>query len=238
MKGILYITLTLICSISSAQQRYISSAIIAFSGGAYERTIRDINTALEDEETLNADESAKAYFYRAIAMKKLAISGVKSEQLPANPFLSAYNDLIKVKSFELESWSERATTELSELFEGLLAASEEALEIARVTTDVPVKINYYNRAINHLNAAQVIKEDFEVNFLLGITYLALGDLYSQSDETRKIANYRAAARYLDLAFKLKNDCSECLDDLIVVSQNLGDSDKVLGYQEKRNVLAK
>jgi tetratricopeptide (TPR) repeat protein len=235
-KGILYITFTLISCISIAQQRYISSAIIAFSGGAYERTIKDINTALESEATLTADEKAKAYFYRGIATKQLALANRDSEHILTNPFLKAYNDLIKVQSFDLQIWSVRALKEMPELFDGLITHANDAIKEQEQSTDVAVQINFLNRAINHLNAAQVIREDFEVILLLGKVYKNLGELYSQTDKSRTTANFRASLRYLELALKSKSDCSDCLDNLILVSENLGEAEKVTQYQDARNAL--
>lgn len=215
---------------SKGQQRYISSAIIAFSGGAYERAIKDINVALENEDVLSASEKSKAYFYRGLSTIKLYESD-QQEKLPLNPYLKAFTDFNNVVSFEDSLWIIRAQKELSLLFGGLKKDAIIALNQSKTIADSPRKRNFIARALNHLNAAKMINQDFEIDKLLGDVYLAFGDYYLMQDPERSPANYRAALRFYELSFRENNDCELCIDGLIEVAINLSDSNLQKKYEQ-------
>ncbi|MFY0599264.1 MAG: hypothetical protein JXR03_06300 [Cyclobacteriaceae bacterium] len=230
MKGILYTLLIFTLYFSSGQQRYISSAIIAFSGGAYERTIRDINTALENESVLTVEEKSKAYFYRGIATARL--HGMTSESgNTQNAYVDAFNDLRKVKSFNVESWGARTNKELESLFPKLKSEASKILEQSKQTQASRARRDLISSTLKHLNAAKILKDDYETQQMIGETYLALGDYYSNQDSDRSRANYRASLRYFESSLNMNNDCVSCINSLIVVSKKLSDDFRVKRYTQ-------
>lgn len=116
---------------SCAQQKYISRAIIAFSGGAYERTILDINTALSNTENITNVELGKAYFYRGIAKIRLLKSGIESSVIGNNPYLSAYNDIAQAIKIESGRWTVKAEKEFDKIYDDLVLEGEISLRQAR-----------------------------------------------------------------------------------------------------------
>lgn len=223
---------SIIISFSSTvlgQQRYISSAIIAYSGKAYERTLKDINIALEGEESLDDIDKSKAYYYRAMSLVML-YQGDQEVELPLNPYLRAYEDFTKVKSFNNPVWIERANVELDKLFDGLMADARRAIENANADPNDDRTRNYILRALNHVNAAQAIKENYETNEILGSVYLAYGNYYLNEDPERAPANYKASIRFYEKALRQYEDCIECLDGLIEVAEKTNDRLRREQYQ--------
>lgn len=203
-----------------SQQRYISSAIIAYTGGAYERAIRDLNSALENPEKLAKEEAAKAYYYRALARMKLAASNSASIALGNNPYLAANADLRNAVTFDAINWANRVQGINDELFEGLWRTGREAFTKAS-----------YVKSIDHFRAAAAIKTTFDLISYLGKAYEALGESYTRSQSTRDVANYRAALNYLEEAIKLEPSCIECARSLVNVSSKLNDQERVKKYQQ-------
>lgn len=230
MKSLLCVFCVLISGFSIAQQRYISSAIIAFSGGAYERSIKDINTALADESKLSDEEKSKAYFYRGLASKKMQQSNSESEVL-SDPAIAAYKDFKKVESLGVDSWVQRSQKELQLLLIDLKIDARSKMNEAQASQSNRSKINLLSSALKDLNATITIVEDYETYQMMGETYLAFGDTYMEEDAQRSTANFRAALRYLEAATRLNNDCEFCVDALINVSVKLNDNVRVKRYTQ-------
>ncbi len=231
MKGkLFFLTALIIFSSAQAQEQYISSAIIAFTGGAFERTIRDLNTALEQKEVLPAEEVAKAHFYRGVAISRLLITNQESGDLPKSPFLSAYQDLMKAKSANPEKWGERANSELKNLVTGLENAAKQAYDQALKTTEPKTKTIYLNRTLNHLQAAETVRINFDTYHLFAKVYQELGAMYAAEGSNRALANYRAAIRYFELSLKESKDCKDCISDLVEIATQVGDEARALQYK--------
>lgn len=215
----LLLVFCIIPALLPAQQRYISSAIIAYSGGAYDRSIRDLNRVLENPEQVTEEEAGKAYFYRAMARLKLAGSKPEHEELGADPFLLSHADFRAAISLNGEQWSERSKAVADELYEGLWNTGLSAFDQAN-----------YISCINHLRAASTLKNNFEVNAYLGKAYEALGEDFFISQNTRSVANFRAAVNYLEDAIDIDPECLECARSLVNVATKLNDEERVRKYQ--------
>jgi hypothetical protein len=129
--SILTILLLTLSFEASGQQKYISRAIIAFSGGAYERTILDINTALSNTEDIAESELGKAYFYRGIAKIRLLSQNQEHQILGSNPYLSAYNDIAQAIKLEPGRWTTKAEKEYLKIYDELVLQGEISLRQAR-----------------------------------------------------------------------------------------------------------
>ncbi|MEO9474919.1 MAG: hypothetical protein ABJG41_05280 [Cyclobacteriaceae bacterium] len=227
MRSFFLLYLIALCFTASAQQRYISSAIIAFSGKAYERTISDINIALLDERNLSKEDRSKAYFYRGMARLKLIDAGASTV---TDPYLSAFQDFRQVMNLNLEAWSGRANAAAEELFDELMADATAIRQLAVREDNGQVKLRLLNRTLDHLNAARIIHEDYHITKMLGETYLSLGVIHGKTDESRSLANYRASLRYMEQALRVNNDCEVCISSLIEIAMSIGDAEREERYK--------
>lgn len=227
MRSFFLLYLIAFCFTASAQQRYISSAIIAFSGKAYERTISDINIALLDERNLSKEDRSKAYFYRGMARLELIDAGSSNI---TDPYLSAFQDFRRVMNLSLDAWSGRASVAAEELFDELMAGASAIRQLAVREEDDQVKLRLLNRTLDHLNAARSLHEDYHITRLLGETYLSLGVIHGKTDESRSLANYRAALRYMEQALRINNDCEVCIASLIEIALSIGDEEREERYK--------
>ena len=229
MKRTFFLLAIIIPLFAHAQQRYISSAIIAFSGGAYERTIKDINMALLDEQSLKRDDLAKAYFYRGLATKKLIERGEASIILDSNPELDAYNDFRYVQSLDLDEWAARAATELSGLVEGLKRKATSLLSQAERSEGI-ISIRLIENALTHVNALNTLSSGVDVSLLQGRVYNQFGEYFDVSDPVRAVDNFNTAIRFLELALQQSSACQICVERLLEVARNLDDEVRIQQYE--------
>ncbi|MEP0368455.1 MAG: hypothetical protein ABJN36_16380 [Cyclobacteriaceae bacterium] len=227
MRSFFLLYLIAFCFTASAQQRYISSAIIAFSGKAYERTISDINSALLDERNLSKEDRSKAYFYRGMARLELIEAGTSTI---TDPYLSAFQDFRQVMNLGLETWRGRANAAADDLFDELMAGAAAIRQLAVREDDDQIKLRLLSRTLDHLNAAGIIHEDYHITKLLGETYLSLGVIHARTDESRSLANYRASMRYMEQALRVNNECEVCIASLIEIAMSIGDEERERRYK--------
>lgn len=205
--------------------------MIAFSGGAFERTIRDMNLALTQQSLLSSEDIQKAHFYRGMAISRLLVTDSESAELPANPYLAAYQDLNKAKLADKAKWEERVNAEMANLVTGLTAQANHYYQ--QSLTAKSGKISLLGKAIACLQAAEGIQSDFEKWMLFGRVYQKLGFAYLSQNSDRASANFRASARYYELALKQESDCAPCLDGLIAVVTQLNEDARLAHYKALR-----
>ncbi|WP_258103688.1 hypothetical protein [Marinoscillum sp. MHG1-6] len=216
-----------------AQQRYISSGIIAFSGGAYERAIRDINLALENPGALSLDDASKSYFYRAASYIRLARKGASSDQGNVALFLSAYSDLKKVRSFGIPSWVERASKELYDIYPELKKQAELAYANSQNVSDSLARWALLSRSLNYLKAVTFIGPTWETNELMGKVYLGLATIAALEDQETGKRYYNDAIESFEASYKSNNEC-DCVEGLLEASRKIGDKERVERYAVVEN----
>lgn len=229
MRGNIFIVAVFVSTSILAQQRYISSGIIAFSGGAYERTIRDMNEALKSQGSLSVDEASKVYFYRAAAYSRLAQSNSPQDPAVGTLFLSAYSDLRKVRSYGISSWVERSNGEFAKIYPNLKQQAELAYESSNEAISDSEQRALISRSLNYIQACMYIYSAWDTSELLGKVYndLAILDAEDSVDYLE-----RSLTAY-EQAYQNNSSCGTCLDGMIKVAEKLGNAKKIAEYQELR-----
>lgn len=231
MRTVFFGLFSIIAFSAFPQQRYISSGIIAYSGGAYERAVKDMNYALKDVNMVSKEEAAKAYYYRGISTFRLIKKNPKSEVLSAWPFLSVYADFTQATVLDEEKWKERIQPDAGALYTNLFEEGVRLFEVAEQSTYGSENARrYYAITIDHLKAARTIRDNYEVNFHLGKGYHKIAENYARAKIERFVANYNAAITSYENALKYNPESLDCVNALIEVAAILKDQERLHKYK--------
>lgn len=215
----------------SSQQRYISSAIIAYSGGAYERALTDLNYAFKELNAFSDEQAAKAYFYRGASTLRLVSGGKATSLIGKYPYLDVYRDFDMATKLDEAVWRSRVQPESSTLYSHLFDEGVQLFAIAEEHTYGSEQArSYYSLTIDHLKAARSLQNNYDVNYRLGQGYHRIADNYVRAKADRFLANYTAAILSYEDALKYSPESIDCINALIEVARILQDQERIRKYR--------
>ncbi|MEM0995467.1 MAG: hypothetical protein AAGN35_00240 [Bacteroidota bacterium] len=170
-----------------AQDSKVTTGVVAYQGGDFEKAIKAFDEGLKDPSLLKEKNLPKAHYYRAMTnLKLMAMQKVQPEQV----MFSIYDDLKKAKAADIAGkWEKKIMAEMPNVAFGMLRAGVAAFEKASdrgVTEEESTK--GYRETIKYMDAyGEVSPIDFTADDLRAQSYLAL------NDSAKALAGFKAAA---------------------------------------------
>jgi len=220
----------------SLSQEYVSSGIIAFHAGAYERCIEDLNASLRNAGSLNVATRAKAYFYRGMARSKVLAASPNSPSLGASPAMAILEDLTRAKNLDSQ-WAERANAELNVITAQIVQAVRADYDRATQTKDINVNRPLLSAASDKLlTALQSVKSPGMMELLAKVCH-AHGDVYYNMAEVgdpmevqrQFLAHYSQAIEYYEQYLTLREGNAAIYSALQLLAKRVGDTDRETRY---------
>ena len=233
MKGLLVAFFTWM-TLSGFSQNFVSSAIIAYHSGAYERTIKDIDRSMEQGSDLDRETRAKAYYYRGMARLQLKSKDPGSSMMSGTPLITAFNDLNQARLLD-DHWQNMVDEEMNALYDDLILQMETSYGLGVDTDSEDSLKDQLNNALAHLNTAVRIKKDRETNTLYGKIHRAFGDFYYMIPEDQEaydlsLENYRQAVGYYEASLDEYIRSVEKVKALKELHERLGNTEKMEEYR--------
>jgi len=229
---LLFTGLTLV----SLGQDFVSSGIIAFHAGAYERCIEDLNKSLRSAGSLNAATRAKAYFYRGMARSKVLAVSPNSQALGASPAMAILEDLTRAKNLDSQ-WAEKANAELQLIIAQIVQAVRADYERALQTKDPNVSRPLLSAASDKLLACIESAKSPVLMELMAKVCQAHGDVYYNMAEVgdpmevqrQFLAHYSQAIEYYEQYLTMRDGNTAFFSTLQLLSKRVGDTDRESRY---------
>lgn len=220
----------------SAGQDYVSSGIIAYHAGAYERCVEDLTKSLRNASSLGVTTRAKAHFYRGMARSKLMTTSPGSSALGTSPTMSILEDLTRARNLDSQ-WAEKANPELKQIISQIVLTVRADYERALQTKDPNVSRPLLSAASDKLLACMESVKSAMVVELMAQVCRAHGDVYYNMAEVgdpmevqrQFLAHYSQAVEYYELFLTLREGNATLYGTLQLLSKRLGDAERESRY---------
>ncbi len=160
---------------SWGQNSKVTSGVVAFQSGDYDKALETLNTALENKDDLKKSNQPKAFYYRAKTKMQLFQKAAQEQNyayLESNNLIEVYNDFKAAeKHDEAEKWKKKIELDY--------------LLIKPMFTQMGMTLvqqKQYDEAWKYLSASNEIEEDY-------IVYDLLGQIEQQEKHYKKAISY-------------------------------------------------
>ena len=216
-------------------QNFVSPGIIAFHSGAYERTIEDMDKAFQANASMDDGLRSKAHYYRGMARLNLVKAGSNSQLIGQDPYLSIYNDLSRASQLDSQ-WSSSAQAEMNLIYNQLFSGAKQLYDQGIYAATEQEVSRLLGGALTKLNTAVRVRNNFEVNDLLGQTHDAIGIFYDQliddpTAQTKALDSYRTAMQFYEAALTINPRSLSSIRALKQLAYRLGERNKEIQYAQ-------
>jgi tetratricopeptide (TPR) repeat protein len=210
-----------------AAQDFVSSAIISYHAGAYERCIEDLNKALKNSSSLEPATRAKAYFYRGMARLKLTPSSIS---------MLILDDLVKAKNLD-NQWNERANVEIqrivSQVIQSAQADYDKALQSRDPNVNRPLLSGASDRLYTCLEVARypaALELMAKISQTHGDVYYNMAEMGDPMEVQRQfMAHYTQAITYYEEWLNTQEGTKAIFNALKVMAGRIEDRERESRY---------
>lgn len=233
MKKVLMVFFILTVELTYAQN-YVDSGIQLYMRSEYDEALVEFGRAAELKNVLTNASIAKIHYYEGLTWMAIGEKSIgKSSE--TDPLKMAFDNLTQVSNFDKE-YEERLAEAHAKLSSLLIEEADSYLKNIKKAKTADEKLPLMDLRIKYLQLAKALEVSSMANLYLGETNKEAGDvIFEESTDVVKMQRaktyYEEALKFYELARYDDPFSKNIIEALLIISERLGDPDRVKEYTD-------